>query len=359
MKRGALEALLFAAIALTSLASCIEWSTNSQGQLQSFGLPGLPVWQTQTLSEQKRLAANGELAAAPGSTVDPDAAQLAASSSDAPWLEDMNRWRTRAGVDPVGENFGLSNAGAAHACYLVKNGPPEPAAFFAYENALGGAAHTEDPGNQFFTRAGSEAARRGDISWERDPNSDINSLVEAPFHRLSILAPWVRVAGYGDCGRWPRRAATLVLRGSTPAGLSKTIVFPPDGSSVAGVMRGREWPNPLAACPGYSFPVGTPLTVQFGAFVRVSLKSYSIEDATTGREVEACGFDSSTYPGTWGRRVLLSYGALVVIPRAPLAPGHTYSASIGTQRHELKWTFEVEANEPRTRRTHRDSYPRS
>ena len=334
-------ALCALTIGLLNLTSCVAWTTNSQGQLQSVGVPGVPIWQTQTLTEQKHLAAAGELAASPGTDVDPAAATLISLQSDATWLTAVNRWRTEAGVDPIGENIGLSNAGAAHACYLVKNGPDNPAAFLSYEQTIGGAAHNEDSSNQYFTQAGYEAARRGDVSWDHDAEADIDALVEAPFHRLSILAPWIRVAGYGDCGRWPMRAATLVLRGSTPVGLTRAIVFPPNGSTVLGAMKNSEWPNPLASCPGYTFPVGTPITVQMGALIKVSLESYSIEDETTGQQVEACAFDAGTYPDQWGQRSLLSYGAVVVIPRNPLAPGHSYSVSIKTQRHAFSWRFSV------------------
>src|SRR5208282_6108494 len=85
------------AVAL-NLASCIEWGTNSQGQLQSIGLPGLPVWQSQTLTDQNRQASEGILAASPGTELDPKAANLASSPSQADWLVEVNRWRMAAGV---------------------------------------------------------------------------------------------------------------------------------------------------------------------------------------------------------------------------------------------------------------------
>jgi hypothetical protein len=80
------------------------WTTSPQGQLESIGLPGVPVWQSQTLTEQKRLAAEGDLASSPGSEVDPGAAKLTSAYSDADWLAEVNRWREEAGVQPVGEN---------------------------------------------------------------------------------------------------------------------------------------------------------------------------------------------------------------------------------------------------------------
>lgn len=326
---------------LLSLGSCMEYSTNGQGQLQSIGIPGVPIWQTKAMSNEERLAAQGRLAAPPGSFLDSSAASLIAVKSDAPWLAEVNRWRTEAGVQPVGENDFLDLSTAYHARYLVEHGPRTRQAFLEYENTLDAAAHTEDSTSPYFTQDGYEAALRGDIAWDRNPIADVDGLVEAPFHRVSILAPWVRVAGYGAYGKWPMRAATLEMRGATSVGLAKVVLFPPDGSTVTGIMRGNEWPSPLAACPGYKLPIGTPITVQMGAFVKVDLKSYSITDESTGRAVQACGFDALTYPIQHGQLVLMNYGAVVVVPRDPLVPGHTYSVHVQTLRHTFDWTFNV------------------
>jgi len=341
--------LLVVAIALAAGASsCIplQYSTNSQGQMQSIGLPGLPVWQSQSLKRQNQEAASGDLAAAPGTTLDPDAAGLIAFKSDEPWLTALNGWRIEAGVEPIGENAGLSDAAQSHACYLVKNGPSDPAGFLQYEQTIDGAAHNESPANPYFTMAGNRAAHSGDISWDRNPEADVDALIDTAFHRLSLLAPWAKVAGYGDCGRFPMRAATLVIRGSTPTGTTPATIFPPAGSVVRGVMEGSEWPNPLDACPGYHFPVGVPITVQTGADVKAFLQSFGLRDTTTGQDVEACGFDSRTFPVEHGRQVLLEYGAVVVMPREPLAPGHAYRVSIVTQRHSYTWDFQASGSKP-------------
>lgn len=332
---------------ILSLSSCIAYTTNGQGQLQSIGVPGVPIWQTKAMSSEERLAAQGRLAATPGGMVDSSAASLVAVKSDAPWLAEVNRWRTEAGVQPVGENNFLDLSTAYHARYLVKNGPRTPLAFMEYANTLDAAAHTEDATSPYFTQDGYEAALRGDISWDRNPIADVDGLVvEAPFHRFSILAPWIRVAGYGAYGKWPMRAATLEMRGSTPVGLAKTVLFPPDGSTVKGIIHYNEWPSPLAACPGYSLPIGTPITVQTGAFVKVELKSYSVTDESTGRAVQACGFDALTYPIPHGQQVLMDYGAVVVVPRHPLLPGHTYSVHVQTLRHTFDWSFHVKGENP-------------
>ena len=80
---------------------------------------------------------------------------------------------------------------------------------------------------------------------------------------------------------------------------------------MLGAMKNSEWPNPLASCPGYTFPVGTPITVQMGALMKVLLESYSIEDETKGQQVEACAFDAGTYPLTHGVSVRYSHTVLL------------------------------------------------
>lgn len=333
-----LTTLVFAICLLAALhlMSCIEWTTNGQGQLQSVGVPGIPVWQNQTLAEQRR-----SLAVSPSSVVDAEAANLPAFPSDAAWLAEINGWRSRAGARPIGENSRLSQGATEHAEYLVRSGPKTTFAFVDYMHALGGAMHTEDRNSPYFTDEGYQAARTGNVAFKYGAANVVDDLVEAPFHRLSILAPWMRVAGYGDYGDCPIHAATLVIRGATPVGLTEGVLFPPDNGTVNGRMSDHEWPNPLAGCPGYSFPVGTPITVQMGAFVKVQLESYAIEDETESREVEACGFDAITYPIELGRLILVNYGAVVVIPRNALTPGHTYRVSIRTHRHAETWSFRV------------------
>src|SRR5262245_66477327 len=81
-------------LSLLSLTSCVEWTTDRQGNLQSIGLPGVPVWQTPTLAEQKRIAAQGDLAAPAGASVDPAAARIVTIESDAEWLKLVKQWRT-------------------------------------------------------------------------------------------------------------------------------------------------------------------------------------------------------------------------------------------------------------------------
>jgi len=112
------------------------------------------------------------------------------------------------------------------------------------------------------------------------------------------------------------------------------------------MLRG-EWPNPVAACSGYSYPVGLPVTLQLGSDQQLALSSYSFRDETDGRRLEACAFDSATYSNPdpvqqqHGRESLQRYGAVFLIPREPLKPNHAYKVSLDSSGHNYSWTFTV------------------
>ncbi|HJU12314.1 MAG TPA: hypothetical protein VJ728_15630, partial [Candidatus Binataceae bacterium] len=140
------------------------------------------------------------------------------------WLVELNLWRRMAGLNVIVENNKLSSGSAEHARYLVVQGPADVTGFRAYDRSIGPRAHVEQTTSSSYTRAGAMAAIGGplaadviqgaDVAWEgRNESSDIDSLIAAPFHRLSLLAPWAQIGGYGSFGEYPRRAAALALRG--------------------------------------------------------------------------------------------------------------------------------------------------
>lgn len=278
------------------------------------------------------------------------------NSGSAPaWLIELNRLRATGGLAPVAENAGLSSDCDAHAKYLVEQGPPSASQFEAYEMALGLGAHHEDPASPHFTAGGAECAAGGkpapgvaqsnDVAWGRDPIDDLDGLFyDAPFHRLSLLASWATVAGYGTYGDYPRRVGTLALRGEGGIG-SPLIRFPTDGSTVpVGQVRNFEIPNPLSSCPGYTLPVGLPITAQLGSGYRGRMLSYSMRGPAG--EVETCGFDWTSYRNRDGateevaRKILSMFGAIILIPRQPLANGR-YTVAVSTGRQNFEWSFMV------------------
>jgi len=290
-----------------------------------------------TPSSQPKVNGSSEAAAAPA------------------WLNELNRLRATGGLKPVAEDATLSRDCVAHAKYLVDQGPATEPQFEEYKAAIGLAAHHEDPASPHYSAAGAECAAGGkeapgfsqsnDVAWGRDPINDLDGLFyDAPFHRLSLLAPWAAVAGYGTYGDYPRRVGTLALRGEGGIG-SPLILFPTDGSTVpVGGIHSFEAPDPLASCPGYALPVGLPITVQLGSGYRGRMQSYSVQGPSGA--VETCGFDWITYrnpdPSTeeHARKVLRAFGAIVLVPRHPLANG-VYKVSVGTGRQTFEWSFTV------------------
>jgi hypothetical protein len=274
-----------------------------------------------------------------------------------PWLMELNKWRQMAGLAPSVANTALSQGSERHARYLVNRGPVSLAGFRIYDRTIGPGAHIEDKGARWYTAEGAEAAQGGrltadviqcaDVAWEgRDERVDIDQLLLAPFHRFSLMAPWGVVAGYGSYGEYPRRAAALALRGPIDRGQNAIVEFPPDKSEIPWTaMVGSEWPNPLAACPGYAAPVGVPITVQNGG--RLDLTSYSLRDQDDGKELTACALDATSYRDDdpvqrrRGRDLLAAYGAIVLIPRHPLRAGDHYRVEIDARQADFAWSFGV------------------
>ena len=338
-----------AALALSFLtilvAGCLEMQEDRSGNLQSVGLPGVPIWK----AEKPVVTAQTQ--------------QLDSSAAaNADWLSTLNKWREMAGVRPVGENSNLSHGCELHAQYLVNQMPPGENDPGDLVMSMGADMHHEANGRDGFTEEGAQAAVGGrhvqgviqaaDVSWsEADGKADIDGLLVVPFHRLSLLAPWAKVAGFGRAGTAPRSAAALAIRGpEADASAAREISFPPANSTVPiGAMKYLEWPNPLSACPGYHIPVGLPVTLQLGKDQPVSLSDYSFSDETENRKLEACAFDSAGYsnpdPGQRAAAVksLTSFGAVVLIPREPLQTGHTYRVTLNVNGANDSWTFTVQA----------------
>lgn len=266
------------------------------------------------------------------------------------WLKDVNWFRTIAGVTRVAEDPALSAADRKHSIYLVKN----YAVAVHGGHLVGADVHSEDPSRPFYTPEGRAAAALSDINQvsglSKDPSPmwAIGNWISGPFHRLWILNPALRRAGYGQFCENSYCAAALDLGDGIehlPTGpLAAPVLFPPDGSKLAMRSFGNEWPNPLTSCPGYSVPAGLPITIQVGRMVDAALSGYSI--SRDGVVLEACGIDASNYNNPVSserdrvRQVLHGLGAVVIVPRRPLSDGR-YDVSATVNGHEYKWSFAI------------------
>ena len=275
-----------------------------------------------------------------------------------------------AGLEPVSRDSKMSDGDVKHARYMVKN--------FVGRTDLGLDMHHEDKRNQWYTAEGSIAGLTSDVippgGIELTDKQAIDLWVAGPFHRLPILNPALKEAGYGSYDEDGESAMALQLREPSalehstafkPAPRSyimpanrgdedqsrdsaqRAVEFPPANATVSlAAFDSGEWPNPLASCPGYKAPTGIPITLQLGGPVPPKLQSATL--TTDQQPLESCAFDASTYRGDdeiqtqTGRAVLENYGAIVLVPRARLHTGASYEVSIVADGKSYQWTFRVQ-----------------
>ncbi len=290
------------------------------------------------------------------------------------------------GLPPIEADQKLCRGATLHSTYLVKNHVQGGSILIASNRAEGRigvpGVGEESVGNPWYTEDGAEAARRADIIRGPDLPADGGLFVEGvttmPFSLLLLLDPQLSAIGYGSYCEGNDCAATLPYKyglsksqffalytdtseahwnpalGAVPftsARLRKPIEFPPDRASVSHAeYDGGGAPDPRTSCPGYTLPMGPPIILELGAPAArgggdVVLGSFSITDS--GTPVEACGFDATNYANPnglfqrTGRRIMQSFGAVIIMPREPLTPGHTYAVTVNADSTEYRWSFSV------------------
>jgi hypothetical protein len=94
------------------------------------------------------------------------------------------------------------------------------------------------------------------------------------------------------------------------------------------VYPGFESPSPLASCPGCGTPTGLPVDLMVG-YAQVTVLSSSFLD--NGGAVPFCEVDQNNAADSFSQSALASRGQVILIPQAPLQPGHLYTASVRVQ----------------------------
>jgi uncharacterized protein YkwD len=284
-------------------------------------------------------------------------ALLDGAGPDTSWLDALNHYRWMAGLAPVTIDPALTQAVEAHAHYVVANysGAIE-------SSSLGSEAHTEDPVKPYYSAAGLAAASASAVDTRFQRSGTPPALTEAidgwisvPFHRLPLLNPGLRRVAFGRYCEGGVCASVLnVWSGAdrsswVPTPLPRPVMFPPDESMISnGTADSSEWPNPLTSCAGYSVPFGLAISVQLGAHIEVRMTNYSITRADGfAAPVQACGFDADSYvnPDPAQQKnvhlELINFGAVIVVPREPLAPGK-YNVSITANGQPYSWSFSID-----------------
>ena len=147
------------------------------------------------------------------------------------------------------------------------------------------------------------------------------------------------------------------------------IIWPGDGQTIPASIRdygGGEWPDPLTSTgtPPYTAPTGLPLLLQLGnGDVTPNVTAHSFSRG--GTQLAHAVFDETNYinpkngvleaygPGSGfnndqevGRSSLDSNDMVLLVPRDPLLPGETYTASITANGQTYTWSFTVGPKAP-------------
>lgn len=263
-------------------------------------------------------------------------------SAPTDWLGFVNAYRALADLPAVTENATWSQGDWLHARYMVKN------------DYIG---HDEDPSNPWYTVEGRAAAQNSDLAVSSSAAMSDQTAIElwmgAPFHAVGIIDPALAQVGYGSYresdGGYQTGAGLDVLRGlgSIPPAVTYPVKWPGSGKTVA--LRsydGGEYPNPLASCAGYTVPSGLPLILQIGdGSLTPNVTAHSFKQGAA--ELEHCIYDETHYTNpdisqqNLVRSILNARDAIVLIPRAPLTAGNTYTASLTTNGNTYAWSFTI------------------
>ena len=286
-------------------------------------------------------------------------------------LARLNAYRTAAGLTVVTLDEDATLPHWLHARYASTNDTT---------------GHFEDPSLPWYTEDGDAAARVSNLSYRWRWRSDghvgdvdyphegwIDAFADAPFHFFSLLDPrttsmrsaWFAVEmpcdemeriapPYPDTCRAVRATGVVqAVRGNDPWPTGTTVLFPGRNQTVEVLSHRPEYPDPLTACPGYERPVGLPLFVMeepTGASIdgtwrwnapRIVRTTVALE----GEAVEHCAFDADGYTNPdpaardLARSIMGARGAVVLVPRHPLAPGRSYEVEVVTDRGSHAWTF--------------------
>jgi hypothetical protein len=257
---------------------------------------------------------------------------IAALPADATWLQTLNAWRSASGLPDVTENVMWSAGALAHSKYMVET--PDY-------------GHDEASGGVWATSEGELAGANGNVAASSDATKTDRRFVEqgitAPFHAAGLLDPKLATSGYGAYRKvgatpWPAAATLDVIRGRTGPDPTGPTLFPGDGSVLPIAQqsyRGGESPDPLSPCAGYAgstINTGTPLFVLLPQAPTAATLTATVEQDNA--TIDSCAYDETSYTNsdgpsqTLGRSVLAGRHQVVVIPKAPLAPGAHYDVHV-------------------------------
>lgn len=266
-------------------------------------------------------------------------------SADADGLTQINFFRAVGNLPLLTENPSWSQGCANHARYMVKTDT---------------IAHSEDLANEWYTESGNQAAVRSNLlvftQVDLSTQLILAEWMRQPFHGVGMIDPRLASTGYGEyretLGSFQLGACMDVAAGagSVPASVTYPVMWPgPDSKSPFLSYNGRESPDPLTACPGYTIPTGPAIFLLLGSgevTPQVSDSSLLMGEIA----LDHCIIDQTRYvnpsnPGlqTLGRQVLQQRSAVVMLPKMPLAASTEYTVSLTNSGSLHQWTFRTGA----------------
>ncbi|MGO9450296.1 MAG: hypothetical protein ACLQDV_04480 [Candidatus Binataceae bacterium] len=324
-----------------------------------------------------------------GVSAPPPTAPIVAGQQVAPvpvqtGLARANYYRAMVGLPPLVYLPSGDAGDFKHARYVVKNGIRDvdfndTAGVFTATGLRLGASH-EVAGNPWFSVDGAVIAYNSwTVAASKVPDNFapmVDDAMASPFSALVILNPQASSISYGqfceagrcaatisgkqgidlsvyeqlyesgaDVRQWNRAMGPLPF---TTGRLRKAIEYPSLNFPVPRTtFDGSSWPSALSACPGLTPPLGQPIILQLGKGDNsdgvVAPDVHLIVEG--GAEVAHCMIDSANYRNDdakqlqWGRNILYSFGAVVLIPAHPLETGHQYSVLMKVDGTEYSWQF--------------------
>lgn len=245
----------------------------------------------------------------------------------------VNHYRSLAGVAPVTLDPALAAAAQRHATYTVLNDGDASAWTGGPHGEVAGKPgfSGQTPGDRVTAAGFSYPVSAEVIDYVGDPQHSVDDLMATVFHRVGLLLPWSRFAGYGLDHE--TAAAFDVLdfgRGADAPALSPgVVVFPAPGQTDVPLVGWDEQPS--AVPPGAPYPFGYHVTIQPTTGSGLTVTTAELRDGT--------GALVAVYPSPAACGVT----CYALTPIAPLHPATTYIAhtagTIDGVAFALTWSF--------------------
>jgi uncharacterized protein YkwD len=255
----------------------------------------------------------------------------------------VNDYRLIYGLPQLTVNASLMAAAEKHAQYLSDNNIDPSAVSMHDENASlpGYIGATLGDRARFVGYTGGVAE---DVSYHSGSLVEsIDSLFDAPYHRIPFLDPAVKEIGIAQEGDF-----VDIEFGVEPLKTPELLVTPAPGDAyVPTAFDGHEDPDPLRLHTSASYPVGYPLMASVsGSNVKtVTLQTAKLTDAS-GNDVKLLIND----PGSDDHLD----NEIILMPEKPLAYDATYNASVtvtaqmtdgSSRQFEKTWSFHTEPSD--------------